>query len=314
MNRRTFLSKTAAATVGLAALPARAYARRSPNETVNVAIIGLRGLNTGHPPGPSAAAGSITRASRRHQERPNHDVVDIDERHFGTSLPYAKDKWGDPKTETDFRRARQPRRRCGDDRGARPLARADDHPGLPGRQGCLRRETHQPQHRRRPADDRGGAPEQSGRAGGHAGTQRSAAGQSCPVRARWRTWHHPHGQDRDQSAPGSDWRCGGLRGAARRALRLVDGTGAGAPVQRAPLSLLLALVLGLRHGRSREHRRAHAGRDALAAWQTGASSNGVLQWRHAKTVRRPISRRRTRNPPRISTRTGRSGTATCGTG
>ena len=33
-----------------------------------------------------------------------------------------------------------------------------------------------------------------------------------------------------------------------------------------------------------------------------------------KTVRRPISRRRTRNPPRISMRTGRSCTATCGTG
>ena len=49
MNRRDFLSKTAAATAGLAALPARSYAQMSPNDTINVAIIGLRGDNKGHP-------------------------------------------------------------------------------------------------------------------------------------------------------------------------------------------------------------------------------------------------------------------------
>ena len=106
MNRRTFLSKTAAATVGLAALPARAYARRSPNETVNVAIIGLRGQNTGHPTWTERGRGldHYEHLSGIKNVRITH-VVDIDERHFGTSLPYAKDKWGgDPKTETDFRR------------------------------------------------------------------------------------------------------------------------------------------------------------------------------------------------------------------
>ena len=40
------------------------------------------------------------------------------------------------------------------------------------------------------------------------GAQRSFAGQSRPVRTRWRTRHHPHGEDRDQSAPGSDRRRG----------------------------------------------------------------------------------------------------------
>jgi hypothetical protein len=50
MNRRVFLSKTAAGTAGLvAALPRRGHAQASPNETINVAIIGIRGDNKGHP-------------------------------------------------------------------------------------------------------------------------------------------------------------------------------------------------------------------------------------------------------------------------
>src|SRR5919109_4857717 len=50
MNRRIFISKTAAATAGLAlAFPKRGRAQASPNDTVNVAIIGIRGDNTGHP-------------------------------------------------------------------------------------------------------------------------------------------------------------------------------------------------------------------------------------------------------------------------
>ncbi|MBA2603195.1 MAG: twin-arginine translocation signal domain-containing protein, partial [Acidobacteria bacterium] len=48
MNRRRFLSTTAAATAGMAAaLPSRSYAQMSPNETINVAIIGIRGDNAG---------------------------------------------------------------------------------------------------------------------------------------------------------------------------------------------------------------------------------------------------------------------------
>ena len=106
MNRRVFLSKGAAATVGLAMLPARARAQRSPNDTINVAIIGLRGHNNGHPTWTERGRGldHYEHLSRIKNVRITH-VVDVDERHFSTSLPFAKDKWGgDPKAETDFRR------------------------------------------------------------------------------------------------------------------------------------------------------------------------------------------------------------------
>ena len=106
MNRRVFLSKTAAATVGLAAtFPGRSRAQ-SPNDTINVAIIGLRGDNKGHPTWTARGRG------QDHYEHlagiPNvriSHVVDVDERHFKDSLSVVKGKWGgDPKTETDFRR------------------------------------------------------------------------------------------------------------------------------------------------------------------------------------------------------------------
>jgi predicted dehydrogenase len=106
MNRRVFLSKTAAATVGFAVLPSRARAQRSPNDTVNVAIFGLRGDNKGHPTWTARGRGldHYEHLSRIKNVRITH-VVDIDERHFKTSLPYATEKYGgDPKTETDFRR------------------------------------------------------------------------------------------------------------------------------------------------------------------------------------------------------------------
>ena len=108
MNRRVFLSKSAAGTVGLALRPARAgaHAQPSPNDTINVAIIGLRGQNTGHPNWTSRGRGldHYEHLSRIRNVRITH-VVDIDERHFGTSLSFAKEKWGGaPRTETDFRR------------------------------------------------------------------------------------------------------------------------------------------------------------------------------------------------------------------
>jgi predicted dehydrogenase len=106
MDRRTFLSNTAAATLGLAALPARTLARRSPNETVNVAIVGLRGHNTGHPTWTERGRGldHYEHLAGIENVRITH-VVDVDERHFTTSLPYARERWGGtPATETDFRR------------------------------------------------------------------------------------------------------------------------------------------------------------------------------------------------------------------
>jgi predicted dehydrogenase len=107
MNRRLFLSKTAAATAGMAAaLPSRSYAQRSPNETINVAIIGLRGDNKGHPTWTGRGRGldHYEHLAGIKNVRVTH-VVDVDERHFKTSLPFARERWGgDPKTETDFRR------------------------------------------------------------------------------------------------------------------------------------------------------------------------------------------------------------------
>jgi len=107
MNRRVFLSKTAAATAGLAlAFPKRSGAHNSPNETVNIAIIGLRGDNKGHPTWTNRGRGQdhYQHLSGVANVRITH-VVDIDERHFASSLPVVKEKFGgDPKTERDFRR------------------------------------------------------------------------------------------------------------------------------------------------------------------------------------------------------------------
>ena len=106
MNRRKFLSQTAAATVGMAAaFPGRSRAQ-SPNDTINVAIIGLRGDNKGHPTWTARGRGQdhYEHLAAIPNVRITH-VVDVDERHFKDSLSFVKEKWGgDPKTETDFRR------------------------------------------------------------------------------------------------------------------------------------------------------------------------------------------------------------------
>jgi predicted dehydrogenase len=106
MNRRVFLSKAAAATAGLAALPRRTMAQNSPSDTINVAIIGIRGDNKGHPTWTARGRGQdhYEHLSAIPNVRITH-VVDVDERHFASSVPFARGKWGgDPKTETDFRR------------------------------------------------------------------------------------------------------------------------------------------------------------------------------------------------------------------
>jgi len=107
INRRDFLTKTAAATAGLsAALPARSYAQASPNETINIAIIGIRGDNKGHPTWTGRGRGQdhYEHLSKIRNVRVTH-VVDVDARHFGDSLSFMKARWGgDPRTETDFRR------------------------------------------------------------------------------------------------------------------------------------------------------------------------------------------------------------------
>jgi predicted dehydrogenase len=107
MNRRLFLSKTAAATAGIVlAGPKRSRAQTSPNDVVNVAIIGLRGDNKGHPTWTARGRGQdhYEHLAGVKNVRISH-VVDIDERHFKDSLSFVKDEYGgNPKTETDFRR------------------------------------------------------------------------------------------------------------------------------------------------------------------------------------------------------------------
>jgi predicted dehydrogenase len=107
INRRRFLTTTAAATAGLAAsLPRRSHAQGSANDTINVAVIGLRGDNKGHPTWTARGRGQdhYEHLSKIANLRISH-VVDVDERHFASSLSFVKDTYGgDPKTETDFRR------------------------------------------------------------------------------------------------------------------------------------------------------------------------------------------------------------------
>jgi predicted dehydrogenase len=106
MNRRVFLSRTAAATAGLSlSFPARSRAQ-SPNETINVAIIGIRGNNQNHPTWTARGRGQdhYDHLSGLANVRITH-VVDVDERHFTGSLVHLKTRFGgDPKLETDFRR------------------------------------------------------------------------------------------------------------------------------------------------------------------------------------------------------------------
>jgi predicted dehydrogenase len=73
---------------------------------VNVAIVGLRGLNTGHPTWTTRGRGldHYEHLARIANVRITN-VVDVDERHFSTALPYARERWGgSPATETDVRR------------------------------------------------------------------------------------------------------------------------------------------------------------------------------------------------------------------
>ena len=106
INRRRFLSTTAAAAAGLAALPRRASAQPAASDTVNVAIIGFRGNNSGHPTWTGRGRGQdhYEHLAAIRNVRITH-VVDVDERHFATALPDARKRWGgDPAVATDFRR------------------------------------------------------------------------------------------------------------------------------------------------------------------------------------------------------------------
>src|SRR5918993_5621052 len=96
MDRRHFLRSTAAATAGLALTSARrSDAQTSANDTINVAIIGIRGDNKGHPTWTARGRGQdhYEHLAGIPNVRVTH-VVDVDERHFKDSLSLVKSKWG----------------------------------------------------------------------------------------------------------------------------------------------------------------------------------------------------------------------------
>ena len=102
MNRREFLGAAATA----AAWSRGTVSRQSPNEIVNVAIVGMRGENHGQPTWTRYGRGMDHYAalSGVKNARITH-VVDVDERHFVNVLPELRARWGgNPQTETDIRR------------------------------------------------------------------------------------------------------------------------------------------------------------------------------------------------------------------
>ena len=276
MNRRHFLRRTAAATAGLAlALPRRSAAQTSANETVNVAIIGLRGDNKGHTTWTPRGRGQdhYEHLSGIANVRITH-VVDVDERHFNGSLSFVKQKYGgNPKTATDFRRVLDDK-----DVDAVTIAAPDHWHALMTIWACQAGKdvyvekpiSHNIVEGRRMID----AARRYERIV-EVGTQRRSnvvlakavqflrdgglgtvyAGKTVVYRPRT-----PIGVVADSAAP------------ARRQLRSVARTGAFPSVQRESFPLSLALVLGIRHDRPWQHGRSLPGCRALAAWKAGTSA------------------------------------------
>ena len=142
LERRSFLG---AAGAGLLVLPGRS-GLAAASERVRVAVIGLRSRGTDHARLFAASTGAEVAA-----------VCDVDDAMFDKPVKAVEKITGKaPRIEKDFRRLLDdPVDRRGHDRHARPLARDDDRPGVPGRQRRLCRKAGQPQRRRGAADGRG---------------------------------------------------------------------------------------------------------------------------------------------------------------
>ena len=92
MERRKFIKGTSTA-LAATALPKVSYAKRSPNETINVAVVGIRGRGKNH------------YADRQKQQNVNvTHVVEVDDAVVADKLPDLKEKYGgDPKVVKDLR-------------------------------------------------------------------------------------------------------------------------------------------------------------------------------------------------------------------
>ena len=197
-----------------------------------------------------------------------------------------------PRTVTDVRRGarrQEPRRHL--DRHAQPLARPDDHLGLPGRQGRLRREALQPQRPRGAGRGRGRAEVRPDRPARHPEPVESqASGPRLPrssSRASMASCSFPEGS---ATSPGSRSQTGNIGfkpdGPAPENLdfNLWTGPALRACLQRQLRPLQLALVLGLRQRRHRQpgrprdgHRplddpRRHACRSRSPVWAAGSAT------------------------------------------
>lgn len=174
-DRRSFLKSAGAA--GLMAGPWLKSTSRaaSPNDTVNVAVIGIRSRGAAH--------------YKQFAKLPNVNVVTL--RRRGRAAVRQGSERPRRRTEDQDRDRSAPRarRQVGGrrlNRHARPLARARHDLGLPGGQGCLRREARLAHHPGGAQDGRGGAqiqPHRRGRLAAAAATRPSRPRSSSCTRA-----------------------------------------------------------------------------------------------------------------------------------
>ncbi len=132
MNRRHFLMSSAAAA---GALSTKGLA--SANDTVRVACVGIRGQGNSH--------------IHEYSKMQNVEIAalcDVDEnvlnKRLGEVVSLRQEEAGGVHRRTQA--AGRQIDRCDLDRHAQPLALADRHLGVPGRQGCLLREAVLPQY------------------------------------------------------------------------------------------------------------------------------------------------------------------------
>ena len=235
LPRRSFLAQSSAALAAFAApaiVPSRVLGARSPGNRIHVGLIGM-GRQMTKPNLPQFLA------------LPDVQVVavcDVDawrldearravEAHYGAQA--GKDGWrGLHRPPRLPRGARPRRRRRGDDRDARPLARPDRDRGGEGRQARLGREAAHDLGRGGPRAVRRGRPR--GRRLAHGQRVPLAAalrarGRARPQRPHREAPHDPHRRPRRHAGHPA---AAGHAGPARARLREVARAGARGPVHR----------------------------------------------------------------------------------
>ena len=194
----------------------------------------------------------------------------------------------------DFRRAaRRPRRGRGRRLDARPLARPDDHDGLRGGEGRVRREAAEPVRPRGPVDGRRRPAARAGRPGRHpaaVGAALSEGAGTDPERP-----HRPGRLGADVVLPQRHARlrlAARRRAAARARLRPLARPGPEAAVQPEPVDLSLPLVLGLL-GRADDQPRA----STRSTSSTGSSARTAPRRSPARGAGSPPGQRRDARHP-----------------